>query len=120
MTNTKKLRELAEAATQGEWEAGAMSLGVYTPATNKPIAVLYDSGGDDFENQKANAGYIAAANPAAIIALLDRLEVAELDAKRIDWLLANADMGVGQWGREWDLQIADKPFFAPRHIEIVS
>ena len=47
---------------------------------------LDDSGwslvGDDYEAQ----AYIAAANPAAILSLLDRLEAAEKDAARLDWL----------------------------------
>ena len=51
-----------------------------------------------------------------ILELLDRLEAAEKNAARFEWLMCNAKMGIGQWGKEWDLQIVDQPFSAPNHI----
>lgn len=40
----------------------------------------------------------------------------EKDAARFAWILSNAQMGIGQWGKEWDLQVCDQPFPAPNHI----
>jgi len=79
---TKELRKLAEAATQGKWESEDTRL--YFPCL---------IGGFDLrhgQNGKANAAYIAAANPAAILDLLDRLEKADALVKAIktdrhDW-----------------------------------
>lgn len=67
------LRKLAEAATPGEWRSfdafGGVSIWVDGPGA---------SGDDDLEiahmaeeRPRANAAYIAAANPRAVIGLLD-------------------------------------------------
>jgi Ead/Ea22-like protein len=73
------LRQLAEAATPGPWiEAG--------PSFGAPLPVRLDSVVTDFEDEDENVtvcddvvdpddcAYIAAANPAAILALLDDLD----------------------------------------------
>lgn len=81
---TQELRKLAEAATQGPWIAGDDEDSDYylvgppsfgTVVTN-PVVQLHALN---------NAEFIAAANPAAILELLARLEKAEKDAARLDW-----------------------------------
>jgi len=82
---TQELRKLAEAATQGPWIAGDDEDSDYylvgppsfgTVVTN-PVVQLHALN---------NAEFIAAANPAAILELIDRVEKAEKDAARLDWL----------------------------------
>ena len=64
--DTKKLRELAEKATQGEWVYESHAIGAVTDNPDILKQVASASGAD--------AAYIAAANPQAIIELLDRVE----------------------------------------------
>ena len=88
---TQELRKLAEAATQGEWKWDG-NVCDYDPYNESPWLVdAKDSyppilGGQIKCTNTANAAFIAAANPAAILALLDRVEKAEKDAARLDWL----------------------------------
>jgi len=77
----KALRALAEAATPGPW-SHYQSGGIHQiDAATK--TVVHWSGFDQLQtpNEKAtikdNAAYIAAANPAAILALLDRVKALE-------------------------------------------
>jgi len=102
--DTKRLRELAEAATPGEWEwsgalgcdADALKDGaggyVLWPAPMCDVAII------DVTPQ--NRAYIAAANPAAILALLDRLELAEApSADEMDYVTLCALLPHGaSWG----------------------
>ena len=65
---TKELRKLAEAATQGEWEAeGAL----VWEREGLSIASTHNS------KCAENAAYIAAASPTAIIEILDRVDAVE-------------------------------------------
>ena len=89
----KQLRALAEAATQGEWVADIRGgcIAVYRAELkincmddlDDNDKILYYDGfrvlgsWETREVDRNNAAYIAAANPAAIIALLDRLEAAQ-------------------------------------------
>ena len=76
MSDWKKLRELAEAATPGPWENRpgidppgdiiAPGLGEYGP---KPFITHVGSWG-----RSADAAFIAAANPQTVLALLDEIE----------------------------------------------
>lgn len=79
-TNTEELKKLAQAATQGIWNSTNSISGTFirTDATYEhpelvqpqdAIASVYgpDSG-------IANAAYISAANPAAVLELIDRYE----------------------------------------------
>ena len=97
MTDLKKLRELAE-ATINRREVGF--------ECDDP----YDTYPEDL--------FDAATMPENIIALLDRLEAAERDAKRLDWLLTNAHLGIGQWGMDWELAVMDVPIPAPDKHQI--
>ena len=82
MIDTKKLRKLAQAATPGCWyvERGNYVYGCKEVTDGEeewhPVIACTD---DDEVNVsfEANASFIAAANPATINELLDRLEAAE-------------------------------------------
>lgn len=83
---TQELRKLAEAATVGIWKASGFDVNSkehgWATIANTEL---------DYDGMAENAAYIAAANPAAILALLDRVEKAEKDAERYRWLV-DADM----------------------------
>lgn len=101
---TQELRKLAEAATQGKWSVKLQESPypnwylIYSEQVDPPLIVQVLRGSSvvglashpDYFTEKtprdtaahANAAYIAAANPAAILSLLDRLEKAEKDAER--------------------------------------
>lgn len=118
MTDLNKLRELAEVATQGPWYCDECD-----PADGHALAwigkwFIETAHRMPYADQQADASFIAAANPAAIIALLDRLEAAERDAKRFDWLLTNAHLGIGRLGMDWELTVPDVPIPAPENPEI--
>lgn len=86
--DTANLRALAEAATPGPWIGAGPSFGAPLPAYLNEVVtdhqnededdvtiVMAEHGAED-ENT-ANISFVAAANPAAILALLDRLAAAE-------------------------------------------
>ena len=87
MIDINELRRLAQAATPGPWKTGQY-LGslrqfvIHTDVGDKgrgsDVAFTFSAFGSD--ETVANARLIAAANPAAITELLDRLEAAESDA----------------------------------------
>jgi len=89
---TQELRKLAKAAINDEWRHvqadDCHGHYIETCGSAESICDLYFTTNKrhDFRNAEQNAAYIAAANPAAILALLDRLEKAEKDAARLDWL----------------------------------
>lgn len=86
----QELRSKAEAATRGPWEAGECGgwLVMAGPLiTNRPgyikggrghVATVNDDDLDE-DSQAANAEFIAAANPATVIALLDALRAARVE-----------------------------------------
>ena len=94
MIDTKELRQLVQAATPGPWFSDRRG-----NIWRRPLSDLYENGGGVAGDKplafvaagwagegvtgypvEANARFIAAANPAAITELLDRLEAAEADA----------------------------------------
>ncbi|ENK1087413.1 ead/Ea22-like family protein [Citrobacter freundii] len=103
--NKQALREAAEKATQGEWwsdvvetdgeygegedrASGYHSYAVYVGSeslldmTNSTAACIHEEWDHDYhmawdETAKRNAEFIAAANPATVLALLDELEAAQ-------------------------------------------
>ncbi len=84
MIDTKELRQLAQAATPGCWyvERGNYVYGCKEVTDGEeawhPVIACTDD--DEVSiNFEGNANFIAAANPAAISELLDRLEAAEGD-----------------------------------------
>ena len=85
MSNIDKraLREAAEKATKGQW-AVEFDDEVYSTdgVNNEQIAMVFS------ENEVRDAAFIAAANPATVLALLDELEakdkqIAELVAREV-------------------------------------
>lgn len=84
--DVKKLGELAQAATPGPWEVdGTISvMGDVKPETWETVCLTGDFMGSDEGEKKAqneaNARYIAAANPAAVLALIERVRQAEAKA----------------------------------------
>ncbi|HFT8208182.1 TPA: ead/Ea22-like family protein [Citrobacter freundii] len=122
--NKQALREAAEKATQGEWwsdvvetdgeygegedrASGYHSYAVYVGSeslldmTNSTTACIHEEWDHDYhmawdETAKRNAEFIAAANPATVLALLDELEaaekrIAELEAREVKLPAACAD-----------------------------
>lgn len=76
MTDTE-LRKLAEDATPGPWTATCGGVDFRGFPTN--WTVHYSTGGGNYGFNEANAAYIAAVNPQAVLALLDR--IAELERR---------------------------------------
>jgi len=90
MTNqidTRHLRELAEAATPGPWEARTWSHqfddGIKFGYVEASGYELWDTSGGNTVAEARNAEHIAAANPQTMIALLDELESATKAGARI-------------------------------------
>jgi len=84
MIDINKLRRLVQAATPGPWVSHGRYIG--TPRHMSYIGEVRDQCGNwsDTEKSRSDAAYIAAANPAVINELLDRLEAAE-SARRDDY-----------------------------------
>jgi len=78
MTDLTELRKLAEAATAGPWVQNGPSKHIVIAPGKKPsgIASAWEHAAVS-DNARANAAFIAAANPDAIIFLLDRVDRAE-------------------------------------------
>lgn len=90
---TQELRKLAEAATQGIWNHIQRGIsrwhGERIEVDLDPLcdfSRIQNGCVHPYKNAYENAAFVAAANPAAILALLDRVEKAEKDAARLDWL----------------------------------
>lgn len=87
------LREMAKKATPGKWEAfihtASRTCSVHTPGDKRCDNVVKWSGFDGQKNAEANAKFIAAANPAAVLVLLSRL-----DELRIEVESANARVDI--------------------------
>lgn len=82
--DVNKLRELAQKATPGPWRVGTPPPnGEQTIGTRLGLMVAVATTGAGVSSE-SNADFIAAANPAAILDLIDRLEAAEKDAKRYE------------------------------------
>ncbi|MEG2039721.1 MAG: ead/Ea22-like family protein [Hafnia sp.] len=125
--NKQALREAAEKATQGEWwsdvvetdgeygegedrASGYHSYAVYVDSeslldmTNSTAACIHEEWDHDYlmawdETAKRNAEFIAAANPATVLALLDELETKE--EQRANWFQMAQKLGE-------DLEAAEK------------
>lgn len=73
---TYTLRKLAEAATPGPWNNTLKGNGFTSIGGKTLIARVYSENYGDVQGEEANATYIAAANPTAILALLNEHEAA--------------------------------------------
>lgn len=85
MIDINELRRLTQAATPGPWvnygrQPSAAGLPHSAVAAKTLLARVYSEAYGDVEQETANAEFIAAANPAAVSELLDRLEAAEKDS----------------------------------------
>lgn len=81
------LREAASKATPGPWSSYATSSAAdmplrWTIAGHGATVARYYADNISFDEAKANAHYIAATNPAAVLALLARLERCEAALRR--------------------------------------
>lgn len=83
MSNIDKrpLREAAEKATPGDWKYSTFD-GAITDDTSSLAIVRMDSGHFNDEQSALNGAFIAAANPAIVLALLD--ELAFLDKRNAE------------------------------------
>ncbi|EEW1514978.1 TPA: ead/Ea22-like family protein [Escherichia coli] len=88
MSNIDKrgLREAAEKATKGRWAVEFDDEIYSTDGVNhEQIAMVFS------ENEARDAAFIAAANPATVLALLDELEAAEKRIAELEAKLDSAD-----------------------------
>ncbi|HBU9964007.1 TPA: ead/Ea22-like family protein, partial [Citrobacter freundii] len=94
MSNIDKraLREAVEKAGADEWcafiDTKSKTYSVHTPGDNRCGDVVKWAGFDGQQRAAAKAKFIAAANPATMLALLDELEaaenrIAELEARKV-------------------------------------
>lgn len=81
MTNKQALREAAEKAGAEVWcafiDTKSKTYAVHTPDDDRCGDVVKWPGLDGQQRAAAKARFIAAANPATVLALLDELEAAE-------------------------------------------
>lgn len=84
--NYQALREAAEKATKGRWAVEFDDEIYSTDGVNhEQIAMVFS------ENEARDAAFIAAANPATVLALLDELEAAEKRIAELEAKLDSAD-----------------------------
>lgn len=97
MTDTNELRRLAQRATPGPWEAEGQG-GIQMDGT-RDAYVIYSEGVrsiasvrliSDRQARGNTAAYIAAANPATVLELLDELDRLRIEVAR----LKGAEMGL--------------------------
>ncbi|MEB6544015.1 ead/Ea22-like family protein [Escherichia coli] len=82
--NYQALRMAAENATPGEWCTDDYYGVIADAGLNGNYYIALCAGPD----KRANKRFIAAANPAAVLALLDELEAAKKRMTGADWLTA--------------------------------
>lgn len=105
MIDINELRRLTQAATPGPWvnygrQPSAAGLPYSAVAAKTLLTRVYSEAYGDVEQETANAEFIAAANPAAVSELLDRLEVAETDAAHQKTLAESALRVAEGWERK--------------------
>ena len=112
MIVTNELRRLAQAATSGGWyvERGKYVYGCKDVTDGeeewRPVIACTD---DDETNVnfEGNAAFIAAANPAAVSELLDRLEAAEKERDDVAQQLVQSEQGKRKISEECDALSAE-------------
>lgn len=94
----KELRAAAEAASPEPWEAAGPWFGAPLPKYLTCVGRINEdemlegvcvSPFEEDDACFADMNFIAAAKPATVISLLDKLEAAEKDAARLNWLEQN-------------------------------
>jgi len=106
MSNIDKraLREAADKATKGKWAVEFDDEIYSTDGVNhEQIAMVFS------ENEASDAAFIAAANPATVLALLDELEAKDRMAAELSKLLADIQKARpgGVYFNKWDAQISN-------------
>ena len=91
MTDIDTLRKVAEAATPGEWRTWAGPRQAFLEADDAAGEPYVFAKGYASPRDDANLAYIAAANPTAVLDLLDRLAVAEAAVARCRALADECD-----------------------------
>ena len=108
MIDIKAIKAAAEAATPGPWIEAGPSYGEPKPRFFNSVVTGEDEDGDwldiccsTSDNTDADMTHIATANPATIIALIDRLEAAEKDAQLVrNAVIEECARDVEGWGVE--------------------
>lgn len=101
----KELRRLAEVATPGPWvhRNNDGSIGSVDAVSGPMVAqtqAMRTPGEQCNKERNANAAFIAAANPTAILSLIARIEALEQDAKHLHVKLAGETLRADQgWER---------------------
>lgn len=130
MSNIDKraLREAAEKATKGRWAVEFDDEIYSTDGVNhEQIAMVFS------ENEARDAAFIAAANPATVLALLDELEAAEHTAafdheaacslveenEEVKRKLAASEKRIAEL-RDWNLGLAQESFERQQRIAETS
>ena len=107
MIDTKELRRLAQEATSGPWinhgrQPNVAGLPHSAVAAKTLLARVYSEAYGDVEQETANASFIAAANPAAISELLDRIDAAERDVALTEKVIDALDSELNAVAKERD------------------
>ena len=89
------LRQLAEAATPGPWIEAGPSFGAPLPVRLDSVVTDFEDGDENFTicddvSESDNCAYIAAANPTAILALLDTIDAQRKLLERAEAVLVNS------------------------------
>jgi hypothetical protein len=105
MIDIQKLKALAEAATPGKWSTS----GSYVAPTRKEGGTTYVENWRSIAlvSDDADRAFIAAANPAAVLELIERIERLESAKATLD-RLGYIDNG----GQLWKPPLGKKPDFA--------
>ncbi|MBT1727140.1 ead/Ea22-like family protein [Enterobacter quasimori] len=110
----RALREAAEKTGADEWcafiDTKSKTYSVHTPGDNRCGDVVKWAGFDGQQRAAAKAMFIAAANPATVLALLDELEAAENRIAEVESQRRMAFMACNRWAdkfREAEKRIAD-------------
>lgn len=98
MSEYKRLRDLAEKATEGPWDFQPSpdrhhADAVYAFYMNREPDHIALVGRSELDQQNADSEYIAAANPAAILSLLYRMEEMERVLQQIHDGAENQNIG---------------------------
>lgn len=93
------LRAAAEKATPGPWNTNGYNENEVDANDGRIVAICFGPESHTEPAALANAAYIALANPAAVLALLDRVAAAEAQLERADTainILHRAMIGPGK------------------------
>lgn len=89
MSEYSQLKQLAQAATKGKWctDGERQVMSAESDQLNNGFVIVDCQGPDNLKN----AAFIAAANPAAVLALIAENEALRKEAERYQWLRDKSD-----------------------------